>query len=426
MNFFSHIKKHKTALLVLLLICGFLIRIPLSTVLTESGDFGFWTNWASVLSQSGVSQIYEKTWCDRSPTMLYLLWGIGKIHQHFPHIPQTILFKLPSNLSDFLIALFIFFLARKKGKKAEKAFLFSSLYFFNPITFLNSTFWGQMEAVFTLLIVISLYLLAKNRIYYSVIVLVISVFFKPYSIILVPLFFVVILRRYYRDKISLFKKIFISSIIGFMSTYALHVPFVLKSFSNKSIWNILVAPIIFSWQRLQFAVDAYAFTSVNAFNFWGTFGFFQSDKKMLLGISLKAYGSLIFLAALAIILYFIWRSQEQDYYIIFLAGAVAFLSLFCFITRAHERHLYPFFALLVVALLYQKKFLVSYVILSFIYCVNLILSFVWIISKGSFEIPTSIRVSFSLTLVIITLGHLLAMLKNILRKKAALQSSYLQ
>jgi len=396
----------KTVFIIIgILLLLFLIRIPLSSSLTEKSDFRYWQTWSDVLVQkNGFANIYEKTWCDRSPSMLYLLWGLGKAHQIFPHLSSEIIFKLPANLCDFLITLFIFFLAKKR-LGTNKAFLLSILYFLNPITFINSTFWGQMEATFTLMIILGVYFLVKEKYNLSLFILTLSFLFKPYSIVLVPIVFFWIFKEYYKNKNIKFliEKSFcgISTIIG--SVYFLHLPFVWKNilYANSFVENIS-APLVLFWQRIKFAMDAYPYISVNAFNFWGIFGFTIKDNSMFIGLSYKSWGLVLFGICFLLILSLIWLSSlKNKVFVAFLTSTMLMLSTAIFLTRVHERHLCPIFALTVISMVYLSKLWRFYYWLSSIHIINLFLSFS-LLSLGINLFFPSLRVAFSLIATVLT------------------------
>ncbi len=61
------------------------------------------------------------------------------------------------------------------------------------------------------------------------------------------------------------------------------------------------------------------------------------------------------------------------------AAALFYLVTFLFVTRAHERHVYPYFALIAAAMIWRRAAIVPYAFVSALYCVNLVLSWRYIL-----------------------------------------------
>src|SRR3990172_5162040 len=120
----------------LLLIVGFILRILFSPSWTYEGDFGSWKGWAYGISKVGFSEFYDEYWCDYMPGYLYILWLLQHLHTAFPMIPDTILFKLPANLSDLGISIVIFYVLRNITN-VRNAKIASLAYFFNPASRFN-------------------------------------------------------------------------------------------------------------------------------------------------------------------------------------------------------------------------------------------------------------------------------------------------
>src|SRR5574341_267578 len=194
----------------LLLIVGLILRLLLSPYGTFDGDFRTFKAWAIGVSKVGFSNFYGEYWCDYMPGYLYVLWLLDKIHSIFPTIPDKILFKLPANLSDLGISILILF-ALRNITSLKNAQLASLAYFFNPASLSNSTFWGQVDSVHTLPLLVSIFLGVRRHFVISIVFAVIAFMIKPQSIVIFPIigFFVIrdVIRRKKEDR--LFLKTFI-------------------------------------------------------------------------------------------------------------------------------------------------------------------------------------------------------------------------
>ena len=106
-------------------------------------------------------------------------------------------YKLFSCVFDLFLALFsayvVYGFAEKQKKTAALA-AFGAV-FLSPIVFMNSAWWGQCDAIYAFFGIVSLYLLAKNKTLFSLIVYGISFAFKLQAIFLLPVFLFTIFCR---------------------------------------------------------------------------------------------------------------------------------------------------------------------------------------------------------------------------------------
>jgi 4-amino-4-deoxy-L-arabinose transferase-like glycosyltransferase len=161
---------------------------------------------------------------------------------------------------------------------------------------------------------------------------------------------------------------------------------------------------LFIVERISATLGQYPYTSINAFNFWGLFGFWQKDVFAIsfLGIIVTAITFLLGAKKL-------WKTRNSRYLLL----AVIFATNFLFFTRMHERHLLPVFAPLAVSASLNSNFWLPYIGFSLVYIINLYYSFVWI--TQSF---TSILPPFMIAVCILfNLGFFLLILFEIFKKR---------
>jgi len=334
--------------ILLLLVAGFVLRIFLTNYGTLSLDLNTFVAWSDSLAKYGFSQFYNG-WSDYLPGYLYVLWGLGKIKEFLP-ISPLILYKLPAILADVLTGFLIYKIIRKT-KSEKTALIFSSLYLFNPAIFVNSTFWGQVDSLTAFFAVFSIYQFPFS-IYLSSISLAIGTLIKPQAAFAAPVILFLMMRKKWE-----IKKIALYSLIG-LSTFIL--PFI--PFSTGG--NILQ----FIFDRIGRTLDQYPYGSVNAFNFWGIFGFWKPDS------TIQIVGFILVVIFLGISFVKIWKKKESGYVLL----AISFLSTFLFLTRIHERHLLVAFAPLLVAASSSYLLLIPYLGLSVTYLANLYYAYIWI------------------------------------------------
>lgn len=358
--------------IVFILLSALFFRLFIANFGTLELDHGTFVAWGNNLLNDGFKNFYNN-WSDYFPGYLYFLYGLAKINTFIPDY-TTILFKLPAIVSDILVGLLIFKIVEKHKNKSQ-AYFSSVLYLFNPAVFYNSSLWGQADGLVALFTLLTLYVFNKN-IYLSAVTLAIGTLIKPQAAFILP----AIIYLFLVNKKSL--KSFISyGLVSFTTFVAGFLPF-----NNKS--NLYE----FILDRINVSANQYPYGSVNAFSFWGVFGFWKPDANIVyIGLAL----SILIISVLSVIL-IVKKPKAGEY----LLSAVSLLTTFLFMTRMHERHLLPVLAPLLVVGSLNYLNLASYFVLSLTYVANLQYAFVWI-TKDFKEIfnPTLIKMFIILNIV---------------------------
>ena len=344
----SDLKNNIYLQLSLILLAGFLLRIYLSTLISHEADFVTWQAWGSTLSNVGFSQFYAKTWCDYMPGYLYILWILNELHSAMPWLSVYILFKLPANLSDLGISILIFTVLRSiAGNRI--AMISSIVYFFNPASLSNSTFWGQVDSVHAFPILFSIILGLRKQFVLSGLFAALAFMIKPQTIVLFPIIGLIAIDPLFRSLNRWDIKNFIPGtkiiITVIVTCTIITLPFIWDKFD--SFFYIFTGPIELIKERFDTAYEQYKFASLNTFNFWGVLAMWRSDELLFLGLSYKSWGTLIFGTLFTIIFASLFKfnlrkNRDKEYtYLIFQGVTLILFALFLFVTRAHERHLLP-------------------------------------------------------------------------------------
>ena len=410
LGFFKEEKglKLKCLFFPLLLEFGFVLRILFSPCWTYEGDFGSWKGWAYAISKVGFSGFYDEYWCDYMPGYLYILWLLQHLHTAFPMIPDTILFKLPANLSDLGISILIFFLLRNITS-VKNAKIASIVYLFNPASLSNSTFWGQVDSVHTLPLLVSIFLGVRRHFVISIVFAVIAFMIKPQSIVIFPIigFFVIrdVIRRKKEDR--LFLKTFILGVKIFaaaiITIIVITLPYIWDEIAKGSLMGTIIEPIRFIKERFFMAYNQYKYTSLNAFNFWSMIhGMWISDQGMFLGITYKRWGTMIFGVFYALIFGFLFLPEvmrrsgvgfksfeyikSENAYGVTADGLLTFrtfhavtlilFALFLFVTRAHERHFLPTIVFFTMIVFRSRLYWFFYALISLVYVINMFYAYI--------------------------------------------------
>lgn len=379
-------KKTKTTIgpkilqVFLLAASAFMLRIILAQFGTLLLDQNTFIAWAHSLTTNGF-QLFYTSWSDYLPGYLYVLSFLSRIESI--GIPQVVLYKLPAITADIFAGLLTYFILKKKYP--NKALFGALLVWFNPATIANSTLWGQVDILTVLFSLASLVSFEKSVIL-SAVFLAIGSAIKPQAaltaLVILPLF----LKKDFKEKV-----IFV--LVSIVVLLALFLPF-----SNGQ--NI----IPFILERLGVTLNQYPYGSVNAFNFWGLFGFWKPE-----GVSLftnKYLGYLLF-GLVSLFGYLQFHTQKRVTTVPSIKMlALLFLANFLFFTRMHERHLLPAIVALAPLAALSSEILIAYILLSFVYVANMNYAFIWI-TENFKETYSPLLIFFFIVLNLISLGILL-------------------
>lgn len=339
------------------------VRLALSPFGTLTLDQNTFIGWSNRLIEVGFSRFYD-TWSDYLPGYLYVLWALGWIKEAIS-FPSVLLFKLPAIFSDVLTGFLIY---RIVGKLKNKRWgiVASGLYLFNPAVLANSALWGQADSLTALFSLLAIWLIDINPLISSL-ALAFGTLIKPQAVLAAPVvLFVMLKRKWTTQKILIY---IFTSLVFFVIAF---IPFA----GEKSL-------VLFIVERISATLGQYPYTSVNAFNFWGLFGFWQKDVFVtsLLGIAITA--ALFLFGAKKL-----WKRKNSRYLLL----ATIFAANFLFFTRMHERHLLPVFAPLAIGASLCCNLWLSYAGFSLVYIINLYYSFIWITQSFTSVLPPSVIV----------------------------------
>lgn len=338
------------------------MRIGLAFWGTYQLDHNTFIAWGRKLSEVGYSQFYSTGWSDYLPGYLYALKFLAGIEQSFL-IPTELLFKLPAIIADIVVAAIIYG-AVKQNHKEKYALLASAVFLFNPAVFANSTLWGQVDILSSLFSLGSVVFLGNIS---SPIMLAIGGSIKPQAAMTLPILLALMLRNKWR----------VEKILTYVLTVALVFALIFLPFNGQG--NLF----LFIYDRIMVTLNQYPYGSVNAFNFWGLWGFWKSDLEGI--ITHKTIGNSIVIFFSIISFIKVYKDESKKY----IALAFLFFVNFMFLTRMHERHLLPLFAPLAIAFIANNYYRIVYVITSITYGANLYYAYQFIDQNKHFYIPDS-------------------------------------
>lgn len=370
---FFKFKQHKYNFnIIVVLFSALVFRIFLANFGTLQLDHGTFVAWGASLATSELKNFYSG-WSDYLPGYLYVLWGLGKLNLLFPAF-QTILFKLPAILADVATGYLIYTIITKIKNK-NWGLIGALLYLFNPAIFSNSSLWGQVDSLTSLFSLFAVYIFPYS-LFFSSVSLAIGTLIKPQAAFILPaiLYLFLINKKKFAGLLNYcFTGLFVF-VVGFLP------------FNNQSnIFN-------FIFERLAISSGQYKYGSVNAFSFWGLFGFWKVDNiTFWIGLGV----SIILITLITLVIY-----KKKILNGEYLVSTASLLITFLFLTRMHERHLLPVLAPLLVTTVSNPILLLVYGGLSLTYIANLSYAYHWITDnyKEIFN-PVLIKVFITINLL---------------------------
>ncbi|HEX6475307.1 MAG TPA: phospholipid carrier-dependent glycosyltransferase, partial [Candidatus Limnocylindria bacterium] len=371
-------------LLIVIIIGGMLLRVlvggvllPLSGFRIDVGDF---TAWAQRLAERGPGEFYDPSYfSDYPPGYLYILWLLGSIGRTLQPLLMGVditpgLVKLPGVLADAGVAVMLFLYSRRylDGKfgavwSGERLGLIAAaIYLFNPGTVFNSAVWGQVDAVGALVLLATLYWLARGWTELAAVGATVALLVKFQYAFIIPIVAIVGLKRHLfgrsadpeHDGRRDLLRVLTSLAAGLGTLVALIWPFGLSIWAPSQPTHGLI-------DRFVSAANLYQGLSINAFNLWRnawsglgdtlTWGCDAANPPNCVDgagvaftigsaeVSWQLVGALLFGVA-ALIAF--WQLARRDDPEGLLFGALVLaVAFFALPTRVHERYMFPALAL---------------------------------------------------------------------------------
>ncbi len=337
-----------------------IIRLLLFNLPSFHIDMSLWQAWSARINQVGPINFYSSDYfSDYFPGFLYILWIIGGIYNLlFPHLTfNTFLFevfiKSTTTFFDLATGFYIYKIVSRYQKSWAQ--VSSILYIANPAVIFNASVWGQIDGIFTFFLVFGVYkLLEIKDIKKTNIYLALALLVKPQSLAIFP---AILSKLFNTDKFRSIKNM--ALIIIVLTTLSL--PF----FINDPFFGLF---------RLGAKVmNVYPYNSLFAFNFWSLFGWWKPDTILLFGITYRNWGIILYFMMTFLVLLPFFLKKLKDNFHFYLSCAICFFTFYFFLTRMHERYLFPFFAFILIAAFVRKSksLILIYLISTVIYFLNL-------------------------------------------------------
>jgi dolichyl-phosphate-mannose-protein mannosyltransferase len=339
--------RRELAILAVVLAVSAIIRVLLFPIKGYQIDTGDFVSWFNTAAQHGIRPFYNVAgYFDYPPFNVYIFWVFGSLANLVKMNMETMV-KVVPNIFDLATATIIYFFVRKQTS-FKVALASTALYAFNPAVIYNTAVWGQLDAIYTFFLVLSLVLALKSKPLPSAVAFALGLLTKPQAIALLPLIALII-----------YKKNGLKNLLYSIAAFAATIILVVLPF--EGVGN----PLSFLVNVYSTGYNYYDYTSVNAFNLWGLYALWMKDGYLF-------YVGWILFGILAVFtLYFVRKRYKisGDMIAIF----AAFMLLFAFFmlpTRIHERYLFPVISMLALMFPFVKKARILYVALTATLLVN--------------------------------------------------------
>jgi Gpi18-like mannosyltransferase len=357
-----------------ILVLGFILRVIFLPNPGFEADISFWKSWGLATYDHGIVWGIENTNNNYPTAFAYVLGAMTWVYSLFadPHnfseywSNTNLLFltisKTPAVVADFII----FGLMVWIGKRAEKLgfpplplylyVLAAMAFFLNPITIMDSAWWGQVDSLGVLIFLVAFIFAVKRYPFLAGLIYMASMMTKLQNMIYGPLFFILLWQ------LTGFRGL-VLGVFGAMTGF---VGFNYEFFAARKMGLV--------FESLTVNYDYFPFLSLNAYNFWwivaGANGMHILDKFSQIGLvnaktlGLYLFASLYATAALLMVKNTFRRmvgsanqsrtpsspiSREDTQSVLygfFSAMIIAACAFFLFQTESHDRYAFPVVSLL--------------------------------------------------------------------------------
>ncbi len=433
MNKLYRMKKNLPVIILFTL--AFILRLAFIPNPGFEADVAFWKGWGLAAADKGAVWSILNTNNNYPTPFAYTLGGMVSLYrilggdphnfeQYWSNTNIRFLFasKIPAILADFGIAALILFIGNNPAKfgfpeqlKKKKRtlltlfdlsskqlfFVMAALFLLNPVTVMDSAWWGQVDSLGVIFFLLSFAAIARKKLFIAGFIFMLAMMTKLQNMIYGPLLFTFIWQQYG------FKNVLVSLLGAITGFVGLNIEFFVSNNRSRIIGSLVDN------------YDYFPYMSLHAYNMWWIAaqgdGMGVSDKLLSIGITtahnlgVMLFSSSYLLAITSIIYPTIFsiligkkltnsEDQPEDQYLdknntlrFFIGLSVVNAGFFLLLTQSHERYAYPLtaFLLFIVPFLEHKRrtiFIMSYVILSVLYFYNLHSAFAANYPANTFQI----------------------------------------
>ncbi|MFD0586406.1 phospholipid carrier-dependent glycosyltransferase [Paenibacillus sp. GCM10027627] len=294
-----------------------------------ANDIALFMSWSDHAVNVGLSNFYHTDiFVDYPPGYIYILFVLGHLKNMLglDGDAAMLLYKLPAIAADLGAAALLYRTALKKFAPSV-AFGLAAVWLFNPAVILDSSAWGQVDSVFALPLVLAIIGITERRFGRASVWYAIAALIKPQAFIFMPVLLVALwANRKWKD-------VAVSAYYGFATFILLALPFFWTHGGLKGLYELYSGTL-----------SSYPYATLNAFNLYTlTGGNWKPLTEGFLFLSYSQWGNVFILAAVVLAIWYSFAGKrggkEGDRS--FFAAMILISVVFLFVTKMHERYMFP-------------------------------------------------------------------------------------
>lgn len=324
--------------LTVVTICAFLLRFMTAYHTTSFFDISYYVSWSEGAA-TDLFGVFEKVSnMDYPPLFLFPLYFTGKLMQmdavkeFIPY--QMLALKGWQLLFDVAIVPLLYYVLRQFGELIGLGA--AMLWAVNPTAIYNSAYWGQTDEMMMFLLVVTFFLLHKEKAVLAGCFMALACMMKYQSLYFAPLFALMVLTALPP------KKILLTVAGGVGAVAAVFLPFCLRSG-----WDLPFKVYLGGYSQ-------YAYASMNGFNAYAAMGhnFKNATVPVLGAISAETLSALFIVLAVWMLVFFYFTATEKSSWIL---GFFFMQTIYMFSSRMHERYQIPVIIFALMAAAWHKS-----------------------------------------------------------------------
>ena len=353
-------------------------------------DMNCFMAWGQRVADVGPSGFYIKDYyCDYPPGYLYVLgaaaWLIRALGVRLDGQLGWFIIKLVPVLMDMLAVLMIFKVA-KKPLGAQMAALAAGVFALNPAMIVDSAAWGQIDAVLTVALAVSMLLATSGNWLGALPMFVFAILIKPQALLLAPLGLVMLIYEIVasEEKARVSIRIVLGLVLAVVTAFVVSYPFL-----HNLPADVLPDAIAFSVSGLQISIPLadfmkpfgflinlyagtmgnYGYMTINACNLYFLMGMNWTNVAEVSSVSVFSQVLMVLSYIYAGFLYV--RAKDRGK--IMLVAATVLTMLFAIAPMMHERYLVPALLMLILAYVFDRdiRLIIAFALLSATQFVNI-------------------------------------------------------
>lgn len=291
-------------------------------------DMECFSAWARRMYEVGAGGFYSADFfSDYPPGYMYVLWLLGAVQRvlGLGRDGFYLLLKLPAIAADIITAALLVRLAEKHTTHTA-AMTLGGLYLFNPTVFINSAVWGQVDAIYTLFVFVSIWAASEKKLPRSFFSFAAAAVIKPQAAFFAPILIFAAAEEciYPEFRPKRLGALVLWALAAVGAALVLALPFGIGKVISQYIGTLA----------------SYRYCSVNAFNFWAMLGL--NWHGLSGAVSAASYAAILLAVIFAGVCFF--RTDGKAKY--FWLGGVICVLTFTFAAKMHERYGYAAIILL--------------------------------------------------------------------------------